>query len=57
MKMVIGKLLYRMSAGQQKGFFLMKLNAQKASFDVKMENTIKTSEKKQLLERLTGISN
>ena len=49
-------MLMRMNSGKQKAFYFMKLNAQRVSFEIEMNETVKINEKKQLLEKLTGIS-
>lgn len=55
-KMVIAKMLLKMNAGQQKAFYLMKLNAEKVNFEIQMDNTIKVNQQKLALEKLTGMN-
>ena len=43
MKIVIERMLFRMNSGRQKAFFLMQINAQKAIYEVQLDDTLKVS--------------
>lgn len=56
MKMVVGRMFFKMNSGKQKAFFMMKLNAQEAKFETRLDDTIKINQQKLLLEKLTGMN-
>ena len=55
MKAAIARMILRMKIGKQKAFFVMKMRAKEAQFEVQLDQTIKMNQKKLLLEQLMGI--
>lgn len=52
MKMVILKMLSNLKQGKQRAFYIMKMRAREATFEIQIEETMKFGKQQQEVERM-----